>query len=501
MTTTVPAHQKLFSRQTWPWIMVAVLLLAWAINTYQLGAESIWTDEGLTFTFAVGPTTNILPLYSQLDDYHPPLQYLAWHYWLEIVGRSEFALRTLGALAGLVTLALVYQTGRSLFARSQGAAVGIATSLLVATSGFHVYYAQNIRAYCLMELLGVASCLACYQLTRHFSFRNLMAYALVSTALLYTHLYSFFVLLGQNIFIALWLYRVWRRNGLTAIRRSLGNWIFLQLTLAAAFLLWLPVLLYQLQHFKTMVAAQPALGLIIGTFLEFTWSAPAFIVIVCLLILSGYIAIRRKLAPQPSLTRPISVPANSLALAFLGTGLVSLYLIPLIISLATRPFFLARYAIPVLPAFYMLIVWVGLSQLRRLVSITLLSAIFFFQLLGLQNLFAAPNNEDWRAATAYMDQTAQPSETVFFFPGLSQGAFDYYSTRPDLVEISLPPGDGLSGIAAQLNAQPQPATLWLALAYVNPADFDGVLRQHGYAPTQQRAFFRLNLIEYHKVGP
>jgi hypothetical protein len=483
----------------WQGCLIGVLLLAWGLNTHGLGGESVWTDEGLTLTFASGSTWNILPLYSQIDEYHPPVHYLAWHFWIGLVGRSEFAIRALSALAGLLTIALVSRLGRAMF----GNATGLAAGLLTATSGFQVYYAQTVRVYSLLELLSLWSFSACYSLTRRFSTKNMAAYALINVLLLYTHLYSGFVLVSQNVFVAVWLAAIYRKSGWPAVSSRLRRWVFLQITLGLAFLGWAAVVIFQFSHFTTTVAAPPPLGLLIGTFIEFTWSVPAFVAVVCILVLSCY-AWLRSLRQRGSAGRwtaralPGGPPGYGGPL--LTFWLLGVFGVPVAVSLIWKPVFLPRYGIPVLPAYYLLTSALASKRLPAFLGAALVGAVLVFQLGGVQNLYQSAQNEDWRAATAFVDARAQPGDWLLFYSGWAKGAFDYYTRRSDLPELGLGYTDGPERVRVALESNPERKTVWMLLTYADPSAFAPIFVQHGYRLVLKQDYFRIALWEYQKVA-
>src|SRR5258708_16710492 len=100
--------------------LILILWLAGWLRFYQLGAESYWNDEGLSLGLAGRDVPTILS--SAAADIHPPGYYLVLKVWHTLTGDSEFALRALSALAGLVLVALLYRLGRVCFGASSALA-------------------------------------------------------------------------------------------------------------------------------------------------------------------------------------------------------------------------------------------------------------------------------------------------------------------------------------------------------------------------------------------
>ncbi len=82
--------------------------------------------------------------------------------WTGWAGQSEVGLRSLSALAGVITLPVLYATTRRLLT-SRAAAI---TLLLLALSPFHIAYAQEARMYAWLGLAGAGAMWALAELWR-----------------------------------------------------------------------------------------------------------------------------------------------------------------------------------------------------------------------------------------------------------------------------------------------------------------------------------------------
>ena len=128
----------------------AVLALAALVRFDGLGARSLWTDEGSTWTAASLPFGAMLRRCVERDA-SPPLYYLLTS-WAIRGHDDEAHLRLVSALASLVLVWLTYRLAR--LALGRGAATFAA--LLTALSPFQVMYAQEARTYTLVGALLVA---------------------------------------------------------------------------------------------------------------------------------------------------------------------------------------------------------------------------------------------------------------------------------------------------------------------------------------------------------
>lgn len=239
-------------------LLALILILAAGLRFYRLDAQSLWNDEGNSARIAERPLADIVA--GAAGDIHPPAYYILLAGWRGLVGWTEFGLRSLSALLGVLAVALIYAVGSRLFERR----VGVLAALLVALSPFQIYYSQEARMYVLLALLSAASIwLAAAVLTipgqmvtarrggPPFDGRGaaiqIGAYVLVNALGLYTH-YSFpFILLAENIAFVIWLLGRERR------RHGLATWAAIQIAILLLYLPWLP-------HALRQISTWPASG-------------------------------------------------------------------------------------------------------------------------------------------------------------------------------------------------------------------------------------------------
>ncbi|HUE75406.1 MAG TPA: hypothetical protein VMP10_01155, partial [Chloroflexota bacterium] len=71
---------------------VALILMAFGFRLQNLGTQSFWWDEAYSAVVSRLPIRQIVEVIVR-DDFHPPLHYLVFHYWMRLAGEGEFALR------------------------------------------------------------------------------------------------------------------------------------------------------------------------------------------------------------------------------------------------------------------------------------------------------------------------------------------------------------------------------------------------------------------------
>lgn len=199
-----------------------ILLGATAVRFYGLGAKSLWFDEVLSWRLQSFPAGEIVGRSGEATTVHPPLYFLLLHFWVLACGDSEFALRSLAAVAGIATTVAIFFLVREAirFAppsvtgpRAESAAsAGVLGSLLVAVSPFHVYLSKQVRGYTLGMLLFV---LSSWALLRMLSTRDKRSaavrttvYVLLALAFCYTHSLALFSVAAQGAFAVIFLWGV-----------------------------------------------------------------------------------------------------------------------------------------------------------------------------------------------------------------------------------------------------------------------------------------------------
>ena len=230
-----------FGRGVALWLGIATAaVLAVALVLRFWTRSDLWLDEALTVNIAKQPL-HTLPMYLKRDG-APPLFYVLLHGWMGVFGDSDLAVRSLSGVIGVVTVPLVWLAGR----RFGGRTAGWAAMLLVATSPFAVRYGTETRMYALVALLTVLGLLAMQRVLTRPRPGNLVALAVVTGLLLYSHYWSFY-LLGTAFLWLVW--QAWR--GRPQWRRPARLGMVAMAVGALTFIPWVPIFLYQSAHTGT----------------------------------------------------------------------------------------------------------------------------------------------------------------------------------------------------------------------------------------------------------
>lgn len=183
-------------------------MLAYGLRLFLLEDASIWWDEGLAVWAARQSMFEIARWTA--TDVHPPLYFWLLHIWRLLVGEGEFAVRWLSVAVGTLTVAALWQLGRTL-ASSRVALLG---ALFLALSRFAIWWSQEARMYILGALLATLSLFLIVRLRHRPSWPLALAYVAVTAAGLWTLYLLAFLLVIEGLYWLAALPRnrsAWRR--------------------------------------------------------------------------------------------------------------------------------------------------------------------------------------------------------------------------------------------------------------------------------------------------
>lgn len=210
------------------WLLVGGLTLLGALlRFYDLTHWSLWFDELWSWGVGLGTVGEVVQ--KVRSDVAPPLYYLLLNGWMRVFGDGEFSLRALSAFCGSITVPVVFLLGKELLGRR----VGLVAATLACFSPYLVYYSREARMYAMVPLLGAVSTLLLWWARKEGKAFWWVLYALASIAVIYTHYY------GLLFFACHGLFLLWMRE------KAKAPWVAMAIV-SAAFLPWLPSLLFQI---------------------------------------------------------------------------------------------------------------------------------------------------------------------------------------------------------------------------------------------------------------
>lgn len=235
--------------------VVGVAAVVFGILLRFMSWSPMWLDEALSVNIARlpitassgsgGAVTGTTIFEALRHDGHPPLYYLLLHGWMDLLGTSNFAIRAMSALFGLLCLPLAFVIGR----RRGGSLLGWIAISVVALSPFAVRYSAEARMYSLVMLLVFVGWLLIDDLVRLHrpSLARHVGLALTTAALLYTQYWGLWLCAAIGVVM---IFLAFRSNDL--ITRAAARRVIISLFCGLVlFLPWLPTMLYQSAHTGT----------------------------------------------------------------------------------------------------------------------------------------------------------------------------------------------------------------------------------------------------------
>lgn len=418
------------------WSMPAVLL-AFGCRMHTLGLESLWLDEGFTYQISRLSPPSILATLATADN-HPPLHYLLLWGWMNLIGSSEFAMRMLSVVCGVLTVAIVARLGARLF----GPTVGLSAALLLAVSPFHIWYSQEARMYALLCLMAVGAMAAYARAFQHGSRRWWVAVAVLDALAMYSHYYGFFVLVAQALFALV-----------ISVQQRAVRWRGTALAVALAGLAyapWLPAIWQQYQRaphdYAPLLGIHEVLRKMAGAFAigelppagfePLVWILAAFVVLGMIPLGSSSLAGWTGAATPQVRMGALLLGIWIVSILFVPYVLAAIFAIDLRISGQT-------YYIAAVPAYYLLagrgVTLFGsavartVPGLRKRPSIAsaavagiVLVAMLAVVWLALTHQFLNRRNEDFRGAVQYIAEHEWPGDTIILHAEHIHYPFDYY---------------------------------------------------------------------------
>jgi len=452
--------------------LTLILLFAFALRLYRLGAASLWYDETVSVYLARLDLVSLTR--HTAGDIHPPFYYYLLHFWIQLAGWSEFSAAFLSLFFGVLLIAMVCRVSREWFTPS----VALISPFLVAISPYNLWYSQEVRMYTLGAFLGLASVYFFVRIlgksqaaSPKSQAKNFIAYAIISALGMYTLYYFAFLLAFENLAALVWFIQKFssknqgHRFGFWDL--GVGTWIFSQLAILFLFLPWLPTAIKQatdppVPPWRTFVSLPNVLlesftALTLGQSVE--WQSPSWVwgvlVVVAMVLAAGLVPGRKSQdAGHKSQVTGHKTILGNLGLGTWSLGLAAYTFVPLLIIYALslwKPFYHVRYIFVYSPAFYILLA-VGIQQIanskhphcnkrsavqvwriaKRVLQFTIYCLLITSFAYSARNFWFDPQyaDDDLRGAVKRIAENWRPGDAVLINAGYTYTAFLYYFDQP-----------------------------------------------------------------------
>jgi mannosyltransferase len=514
-----------------PLVFLALLVfLAFALYTFRLDYQSLWYDEGFSIYLAGMSLGEITA--RTASDIHPPFYYYLLHFWVKLFGDSEFSLRYLSSMFGVLTIPLMWATGRRLL----GGAAGVLAAALVTLSPLFLWYSQEARMYSLVTFLCLLTTYLLLRIMDGGGRKAVLwaAYVLTSVVAVYAHFYAFFVLAFQALFYLCW-WLLWARGRLGRRWPTLVSGLLCQAAVVVAYLPWSGFVLRRygadVSYWEGTLRIGEVLRKTLITFstghsvLEIVAQPIAIgylLILLTALVILAFGAVRM---PRPG--EAADVPSSSLMdrwprLTLLGLMLyLTLPCLLLVLISYQRAKFHPRYLMLSSPAFFLLIAG-GLATLFELAARTagrrriaaLVAGCVLLCYVGATSGYAIYNayfdiyflKDDFRSAARFIEENKGENEVVILTSGHLFPVFEYYYQGDDWYPIPDEPTLSAEhvltyGLADELNRiLPGRDGVWVLLwqqEVVDPVGFlTMMLGEEGELVPYQGGFWGLKLLHY-----
>jgi mannosyltransferase len=419
-----------------PWIVAgAGVILAVGVVLRFVTRSDLWLDEALTVNIAALPVGDIPDALRQ--DGAPPLYYVLLHYWMELFGTGDTAVRALSGLFAVATLPALYFVGRRVAGRHadehRRTFVAWTAVLLMATSPFAIRYATEARMYSLEMLLVTFGLLVLYRALEQPTLVRLALVALLTGLLLYTNYWSNYLV---AVVAAGLIVHAWRSAGVTR-RAALGCLVAIAAG-CVTFIPWLDTFFYQARNTATPWG-EPVLppAAFDASLVEFGggnhWESVVVRLPLALLFVLAIVgvALDRWRIEVDLHTRPGVRLVALCTISALGLGATAAWLAP-------EGTFQARYAAVVFPLFVLTVAFGFLCLADRRFAIGLLAGIAVLGLVAATQRNALEDRTQAGEVAESIRADARPGDVVVYCPDQLGPAVSRLLEGEDLDQLTYP---------------------------------------------------------------
>jgi hypothetical protein len=170
---------------------VAFLIRVWGLSS--LGDLDF--DEQASYFISSMPLSDMLAYVASAPFEHPPVYYALFHFWLQLVGGSEVAMRLSSVLVGTATVPMVGM----LLTRAASTRAGYVGAATLAILPLHVYYSRDARMYPFLGLLVAGMLALAMASPSGVKVRSMLAAGTVGLIAVATHYFALFALVGLTL--------------------------------------------------------------------------------------------------------------------------------------------------------------------------------------------------------------------------------------------------------------------------------------------------------------
>jgi len=180
-----------------PLLLAVLVLTNFLFKGYCISHNAIAGDEPFSIFYAQPDVFTIIKELSIGNN--PPLYEILLHFWIKLFGTSAIAVRSLSLIFSSIAVGFVFRLAQQFF----NVQVAVYTSLLFILSNYQTIFAHEARVYSLLGLLCLISVFYYFRIIikNDVSRSTVIKFIVVSTLLIYSHYFGFFILIVQFLFV------------------------------------------------------------------------------------------------------------------------------------------------------------------------------------------------------------------------------------------------------------------------------------------------------------
>ena len=451
------------------------------LRFYGLDKESFWNDELASWDISNQSTINGV-LDRSYGDNNPPGYYLILYFIQKYIGSSEFLLRLPSALAGTLSVGMIFLLARKLYSDKEA----VFSALFMGFSWFPIYYSQDARSYSLLLLFSLLTSYLWLFVRDSFTnkpfYRNQaitysFLYLVAAIITCYLHYFGVYIIFLQGIALGFSLMKK-RSNLLPAI--------ILYLLVLLSYVPWFDALLYTIQKEKGWVQHPVWHKFLnyLGTFLGDGKNMG-------LLVLFYYCKNNLNITQWENI-RMITVWRKFTDI-FHPTVLLSYWLVlPYVIvyfkSIILSPILTPRNMIIVLPAVYILLAR-AFSKIKFNVWHTMILLLMIFYGISSKNYYFSPQKEQAREAVYHVVNSPlnNPDSIIIVYNYGRQLQYYFEKTGTDVkIEGNIGRKEDVS-IVTEIIMEKKPIYVWYIYSHRQPEkEFLDFLRTEYHLVQEQK---------------
>jgi uncharacterized membrane protein len=444
-------QNSIFKTRSSQFTILLIIALSFALNLHALAADSFWGDEILTAIFASQSPAEVIRWTA--GDIHPPLYYLLSGNFTRLTvplgtvadptPASDWLWRFPSVIAVVLTVAVTFQLAFHVhrYSLNTSRAVASSAALLLAVAPIAIKYGQEARMHALFMFLSALSTLLLFRaMARPQIWTRWLAFALATTANIYTMYFGFLVLAAQASFLLFTIldsrstnFGSDITNQTSRIENIKSKIIGFSGAVGISILLylpWWPVLFNILRRRAAVGAIEGGVGNpldFVRGVVQALGPLPEPVAWIFLtLFVAGVIFLARRNRPMAAFTAlwlglPVALPiflGDPRALQFRYAFVLPVYLTVIVsavwhIADGVASFWKLPSTTTTRPAGF----YVGQYFIWILTTLSFIATLGIFQ----------QTKPDWRRAAAYLKEHTTPADIVLIGPLWDEGRFiDYY---------------------------------------------------------------------------